>query len=113
MNGVLREKVLACYRSLYRTRRTVFEGDVHALQISAKKLRDEFRKNISVNDPKRIEELLEVGQNVESLLKKHVVQLRLNDKGNYEMKMREEIELEDNMPYKMTNSEKLKPDIEK
>ncbi|XP_023226403.1 complex III assembly factor LYRM7-like isoform X3 [Centruroides sculpturatus] len=83
MNGVLREKVLACYRSLYRTRKTVFEGDVHALQISAKKLRDEFRKNISVNDPKRIEELLEVGQNVESLLKKHVVQLRLNDKGNY------------------------------
>ncbi|XP_023226402.1 complex III assembly factor LYRM7-like isoform X2 [Centruroides sculpturatus] len=75
--------VLACYRSLYRTRKTVFEGDVHALQISAKKLRDEFRKNISVNDPKRIEELLEVGQNVESLLKKHVVQLRLNDKGNY------------------------------
>lgn len=106
MNGVLKEKVLSCYRSLYRTRRIVFEGDAHALKISAQKLRDEFRKNISVDDPKRIEELIEVGENVENLLKHHVVQARLNKKGNYELKIREGIVLEENMPYKETSSKK-------
>lgn len=50
--------VLQSYRYLLRTNKQVFASDPHAIQHSLQCIRDEYRKNANVSDPKAVGALL-------------------------------------------------------
>ncbi|XP_002737119.1 complex III assembly factor LYRM7-like [Saccoglossus kowalevskii] len=92
----MRSKVLACFKSLHRARLDVFKGDQYALAVCRSRINDEFQKNKKETDAEKIQGLLKLAKDTETLLRKTVIQAVLNDKGNYELKIREETELLDN-----------------
>ncbi|XP_076331012.1 complex III assembly factor LYRM7 isoform X2 [Tachypleus tridentatus] len=94
----LRSEVLACFRALHRTRKSVFHGDSVAIE-ARQKIGEEFRKHASESDHDKIAEQLKIGWDCEMLLREKVVQLQLNKQGRYDVKLRQDIQLEKNTPY--------------
>ncbi|XP_055346622.1 complex III assembly factor LYRM7-like [Paramacrobiotus metropolitanus] len=82
----LRRQVFAIYRQLLRTTDSVF-GDDHYARCKAKdEIKDEIRKNREETDKEKVLELIKVAIQVDRVLRFGVLQGRLNDKGNYEVK---------------------------
>nr|XP_012303164.1 complex III assembly factor LYRM7 isoform X2 [Aotus nancymaae] len=66
-------KVLQLFKTLHRTRQQVFKNDARALEARIK-INEEFKNNKSETSPKKIEELMKIGSDVELLLRTSVVQ---------------------------------------
>ncbi|XP_006166988.1 complex III assembly factor LYRM7-like [Tupaia chinensis] len=67
-------KVLQLFKTLHRTRQQVFKNDARALEAARIKINEEFKSNKSETSPKKIEELMKIGSDVELLLRTSVVQ---------------------------------------
>ncbi|XP_047412373.1 complex III assembly factor LYRM7 isoform X2 [Sciurus carolinensis] len=65
--------VLQLFKTLHRTRQQVFKNDVRALEARIK-INEEFKSNKSETSPKKIEELMKIGSDVELLLRTSVIQ---------------------------------------
>ncbi|XP_063579927.1 complex III assembly factor LYRM7 isoform X2 [Pongo abelii] len=67
-------KVLQLFKTLHRTRQQVFKNDARALEAARIKINEEFKKNKSETSPKKVEELMKIGSDVELLLRTSVIQ---------------------------------------
>ncbi|XP_077923676.1 complex III assembly factor LYRM7 isoform X1 [Halichoerus grypus] len=67
-------KVLQLFKTLHRTRQRVFKNDTRALEAARIKINEEFKSNKSETSPKKIEELIKIGSDVELLLRTSVIQ---------------------------------------
>ena len=81
---------LAGYRKLLRTASIVFRDDVYAISQAKIKLREEFRKQAHVTDSSELRELFKGIDDVDEMLRFNIVQGKRNERGNYDMKIREE-----------------------
>ncbi|XP_062045204.1 complex III assembly factor LYRM7 isoform X2 [Lepus europaeus] len=66
-------KVLQLFKTLHRTRQQVFKNDARALEARIK-INEEFKSHKSETSPKKIEELMKIGSDVELLLRTSVIQ---------------------------------------
>ncbi|XP_020941079.1 complex III assembly factor LYRM7 isoform X3 [Sus scrofa] len=67
-------KVLRLFKTLHRTRQQVFKNDARALEAARIKINEEFKCNKSETSPKKIEELIKIGSDVELILRTSVIQ---------------------------------------
>ncbi|BES92182.1 LYR motif containing 7 [Nesidiocoris tenuis] len=95
----LKKEVLKAFKSLHRTRLHVFEGDERALNAARLKINDEFKKNKSVDDSAKIEEMLGFTKAVEEELRKNVIQAREEKPGTYTLRITPETTKLDSSPY--------------
>ncbi|XP_038058071.1 complex III assembly factor LYRM7-like isoform X2 [Patiria miniata] len=95
---MLRSRVLALFKSLHRTRQSVFQGDELALNAARERINEEFAKNKHETDPDEIQQLIKVGEDVAVLMKKNIVQAKLNEAGRYQVRLTEDTLREDNAP---------------
>ena len=70
-----------------RLRSKVFVGDAMAASAAKAKIREEFESNEKVQDENEIKALISGIKDVEDLLSMNIVQGKLNDRGNYEVKL--------------------------
>uniref|UniRef100_A0AAA9TEC3 Complex III assembly factor LYRM7 n=1 Tax=Bos taurus TaxID=9913 RepID=A0AAA9TEC3_BOVIN len=66
-------KVLQLFKTLHRTRQQVFKNDARALEARIK-INEEFKCNKTETSPKKIEELIKIGSDVELILRTSVIQ---------------------------------------
>ena len=67
-------RVLRLFKTLHRTRQQVFKNDARALEAARIKINEEFKCNKSETSPKKIEELIKIGSDVELILRTSVIQ---------------------------------------
>ncbi|XP_006873011.1 PREDICTED: complex III assembly factor LYRM7 [Chrysochloris asiatica] len=91
-------KVLQLFKTLHRTRQQVFKNDVRALEAARIKINEEFKRNISETSPKKIEELMKIGSDVELLLRTSVIQGIHTDNNTLKLVPRKDLLIE-NVPY--------------
>ncbi|XP_033108130.1 complex III assembly factor LYRM7-like isoform X1 [Anneissia japonica] len=116
----MREKVLATFRALHRTRKLVFKDDervlngiflspyiqllphnfshsafVFILPSAARlKINEEFKKNKSIEDTDEISKLVKIGEDAELFLRKKVVQAEHKSDGIAELHLRKDVLLD-------------------
>ncbi|XP_030782824.1 complex III assembly factor LYRM7 isoform X2 [Rhinopithecus roxellana] len=90
-------KVLQLFKTLHRTRQQVFKNDVRALEARIK-INEEFKNNKSETSPKKIEELMKIGSDVELLLRTSVIQGIHTDHNTLKLVPRKDL-LVENVPY--------------
>ncbi|XP_033037242.1 complex III assembly factor LYRM7 isoform X5 [Trachypithecus francoisi] len=90
-------KVLQLFKTLHRTRQQVFKNDVRALEARIK-INEEFKNNKSETSPKKIEELMKIGSDVELLLRTSVIQGIHTDHNTLKLVTRKDL-LVENVPY--------------
>mmetsp|Transcript_13133 Transcript_13133/g.21789 ORF Transcript_13133/g.21789 Transcript_13133/m.21789 type:complete len:128 (-) Transcript_13133:137-520(-) len=83
-------RALSGYRRLFRARNKLFQGDVRALAESRLAIRAEFDKNRIVPDASHLEGLLVMIDEAEDMMLHGIVQGSLNERGNYEVKVKAE-----------------------
>uniref|UniRef100_A0A2K6LMS0 Complex III assembly factor LYRM7 n=2 Tax=Rhinopithecus TaxID=542827 RepID=A0A2K6LMS0_RHIBE len=91
-------KVLQLFKTLHRTRQQVFKNDVRALEAARIKINEEFKNNKSETSPKKIEELMKIGSDVELLLRTSVIQGIHTDHNTLKLVPRKDL-LAENVPY--------------
>ncbi len=81
MSSSFSSRVFTLYRSLHRQRLLTFTEDSFALRESKVELRNHFKSNSSLNDPKRIEQAVKDGEDALEFLRTFVIQAkkRLSD----------------------------------
>uniref|UniRef100_A0A1B6KZT5 Complex III assembly factor LYRM7 n=1 Tax=Graphocephala atropunctata TaxID=36148 RepID=A0A1B6KZT5_9HEMI len=99
MSSKFRRDVLKTFKTLHRTRKSVFEGDTFALNATRHKLNEDFRKNKNMTDESVIENVLKIAQEVELLLRTTVVQARKVEPGTYRARITEVTVKTDNVKY--------------
>ena len=72
-----RQRAVALYRTLMRTTRDLFRGDQRALLAARQETRQRFLSAKEERDPAKIDEGLDMGEQVNYILKHNVVQLSL------------------------------------
>eukprot|EP01041_Mallomonas_annulata_P011862 gene11862-24855_t len=80
----------AAYRNLRRSAKLLFKNDLYAEKASYLQLREEFYKNASVSESKLLKNLLKDANEANEMLQFNLVQGRLNERGNYEVKLSNE-----------------------
>lgn len=75
------------FRSLLRVRRRVFAGDEVMVVAAGRQIRHEFEANRNVTDPEALRDCIAKGREAVDFVSMNVVQAKLNDRGNYEMKL--------------------------
>lgn len=75
------------YRTLLRTISHVFTGDAKALQTGRLSARQGFRANAAVHDPDAIAKLVDEARDATEFLREHIVQAKINNEGNYALKV--------------------------
>ncbi|XP_021097454.1 complex III assembly factor LYRM7 isoform X2 [Heterocephalus glaber] len=68
------QQVLQLFKTLHRTRQQVFQNDPRALEAARIKINEEFKSNKSETSPRKIEELMKIGSDVEVLFRTSVIQ---------------------------------------
>ncbi|XP_018099755.1 complex III assembly factor LYRM7-like isoform X2 [Xenopus laevis] len=71
----MKMKVLKLFKTLHRTRQSVFQNDHRALEAARQSINEEFKKNKIECSSTKISELLKFGTDVEILLRTSVVQV--------------------------------------
>lgn len=104
MSLTLRQKVLQSFKALHRTRKSVFNGDTHALTEARKKINEEYRKYKDIAEESSIEEMLRYSHEVEEILKKCVIQAKEVEPGKYQANITKNTLRLDNVPYKDCSS---------
>ncbi|XP_037657905.1 complex III assembly factor LYRM7 isoform X1 [Choloepus didactylus] len=92
------ESVLQLFKTLHRTRQQVFKNDTRALEAARIKINEEFKNNKSETSPKKIEELMKIGSDVELFLRTSVIQGVHTDHNTLKLVPRKDLLIE-NMPY--------------
>ncbi|OTF69629.1 hypothetical protein BLA29_001549 [Euroglyphus maynei] len=87
---VLRSETLRCYKHLLKTINKIFHDDNDAIRLTQQKAREEFRKKSHLQNPDEIRESIQIGYDSAEILRRTVIQARLNERGNYEAKIRTE-----------------------
>ncbi|CAH1252169.1 LYRM7 [Branchiostoma lanceolatum] len=87
---MLRSKVLASFRALHRARKDVFKGDTAALEAARQRINQEFQKNKTETDQRKIEELVKVAEDTAVYMRHVVVQAEMNQAGRYELRIRKD-----------------------
>ncbi|XP_033108131.1 complex III assembly factor LYRM7-like isoform X2 [Anneissia japonica] len=90
----MREKVLATFRALHRTRKLVFKDDERVLNAARLKINEEFKKNKSIEDTDEISKLVKIGEDAELFLRKKVVQAEHKSDGIAELHLRKDVLLD-------------------
>ncbi|XP_063086626.1 complex III assembly factor LYRM7 isoform X3 [Cavia porcellus] len=90
-------KVLQLFKTLHRTRQQVFKNDARALEARIK-INEEFKSHKSEASPKKIEELMKIGSDVELLLRTSVIQGIHTDHNTLQLVPRKDL-LVENVPY--------------
>ncbi|KAG0610031.1 hypothetical protein M758_7G033300 [Ceratodon purpureus] len=85
-----RSEAVAVFRTLMRTRRQCFAGDPDLLAASAKEIRKEFEANRNVGPGEELESLISKAREGVEFMRVNIVQAKLNERGNYEMKVKPE-----------------------
>ncbi|XP_045685483.1 complex III assembly factor LYRM7 isoform X2 [Phyllostomus hastatus] len=91
-------KVLQLFKTLHRTRQQVFKNDTRALKAARRKINEEFKNNKSETSPKKIEELIKIGSDVELVLRTCVIQGIHTDHDTLKLVPRKDLLL-DNVPF--------------
>lgn len=91
-------KVLRLFKTLHRTRKQVFKNDSRALEAARVKINEEFKSNKSETSPKKVEELIKIGSDVELLLRTSVIQGIHTDHNTLKLIPRKDLLIE-NVPY--------------
>ncbi|KAM7143327.1 complex III assembly factor LYRM7 isoform 3-T3 [Molossus nigricans] len=89
--------VLQLFKTLHRTRQQVFKNDTRALEARIK-INEEFKSNKNEASPKKIEELIKIGSDVELLLRTSVIQGIHTDHNTLKLVPRKDLLIE-NVPY--------------
>ncbi|XP_037595867.1 complex III assembly factor LYRM7 isoform X4 [Cebus imitator] len=97
-------KVLQLFKALHRTRQQVFRNDARALEARIK-INEEFKNNKSETSPKKIEELMKIGSDVELLLRTSVIQGIHTGHNTLKLVPRKDLLIE-NVPYCDTPTQK-------
>lgn len=71
------------FRRLIRSAQIAFKNDMSALKAAKIQLKSEFLKNKSISDVHEIQALLQGIDEVDEMLRFHIVQGSLNSRGNY------------------------------
>lgn len=100
MSSNLRQKVLQSFKSLHKTRKLVFKGDIYALNEGRKKINSEFKKYRDIKEPSSIEELIKYASEVEEVLRTCVIQAKEVAPGKYEAQITKDTLKLDNVPFK-------------
>lgn len=94
-----RASALAGYGRLLRTQRQLFGSDLKNLQLAKRKTREEFevysntdtKKNRSITDPKRVDDLIKDIDETITFLRQNVVQaVKSDDGGRYRLHVTKE-----------------------
>lgn len=96
----LRSKVLQSFKTLHKTRQSVFKGDVNALSEARKKINEEYKKYKNVSEASTIEEMVKYANEVEEVLRKCVIQAKEVEPGKFEAQITKETLRLDNVPFK-------------
>jgi len=99
---------LAAYRSLLRSARLAFEGDLPLLHAAQKQAREAFRENASLlpNDP-AVAAGIEHAQGVARILKENIVQGKNVGDGKYKLRIHKDTERGDNDTVKMPDGKSV------
>ncbi|KAM9808759.1 complex III assembly factor LYRM7 [Syngnathus typhle] len=93
-----RVKVLRVFKSLHRTRMSVFKDDERALTAAKSKINEEFCKNKHESSEENIQKMIQMASDVETVLRQGVLQMEHVDNGRLLLRPREDLLLE-NVPY--------------
>lgn len=74
---------IAGYRRLLRSIKVTFRGDDFALKTARSNLRSQFLENKNVLEVTRLKELFQDIEDIDDMLRFHIVQGKRNDKGNF------------------------------
>lgn len=85
----MKSRVFACYKGLLRARQHAFRGDSNALALSYQAIRKEFENNRAVTETAKINELLQLGDDVATVVRNGIIQGELNEAGNYRLRIPE------------------------
>jgi len=75
MQAVLRARVLHSYRRLLQAQAELFGDDIANSLKAVQRVREEYRKNLSVTEPKKIEELAKFAEDCLDVIEKSAVQI--------------------------------------
>ncbi|XP_049637066.1 LOW QUALITY PROTEIN: complex III assembly factor LYRM7-like [Suncus etruscus] len=92
-------KVLQLFKTLHRTRQEVFKNDIKALRAARIKINEKFKSNKNETSPKKIEELIKMGSDVELILRTSVVQGIIHTEHNTLKLVPRKDLLVENVPY--------------
>ncbi|XP_015596174.1 complex III assembly factor LYRM7 [Cephus cinctus] len=98
MSGILRREVLNTFKKLHKTRLNTFKGDEHALNVTRKKINDEYAKYKHVTDEKAIAELNELAKAVEHEVRTTVIQAVEVEPGKFQVQLTKDTVMLDNIP---------------
>ncbi|KAK9880488.1 hypothetical protein WA026_011730 [Henosepilachna vigintioctopunctata] len=101
---MLKRQVLQSFKSLHKTRKTIFKGDTLALERARLKINEEYKKNKNIQNDK-IEQMIMFANEVENELRKNVIQAIEVEPGKYKACITEETLKLDNIPYKYNSCE--------
>lgn len=109
-----RQRAAALYRSLLRTTRNLFGADLRAVEAARQETRRRFNEAKRETDPARIDEGLDMGDQVVSLLRHNVVQgVSENDSNTYRLRFTEHTELGNNESVKQARPPPSLAEIER
>jgi len=98
MNLPRRYQVFSLYRQFWKTQRRIFDGDVRMQEEAKKRIRLEFRSNLTETNTEKIDSLLSKGIENLNFLKKNVIQGVQSEKtGAYSLKINPETERNDDL----------------
>ncbi|XP_040820282.1 complex III assembly factor LYRM7-like [Ochotona curzoniae] len=86
------------FKTMHRTRQQVLKNDARPLEAARIKINEECKSNKSETSPKKLEELMKIGSDVELLLRTSVIQGIHTDHNTLKLVPRKDLLLE-NMPY--------------
>ncbi|KAM9847414.1 complex III assembly factor LYRM7 [Aulostomus maculatus] len=93
-----RLKVLRVFKALHRTRTAVFKDDDRALTAARLKINEEFRKNKNETSEENIAKMIQMGSDVETVLRQSVLQMEHVDENKLLLRPRDSLLLE-NVPF--------------
>lgn len=99
MSSSLRETVLKSFKTLHRTRKSVFQDDIYALNEARKKINDEYKKHKNITESSTVEEMVKYAHEIEEVLRTCVIQARQIEPGKYEAHLTKDTVRLDNVPY--------------
>jgi hypothetical protein len=83
----LRRQVLQSYKTMLFTIRSVFRGDKEAIYQASQQARIAYLKNQHEANVENVQNLLLEASDAMEFLRTNIVQAKLNEQGNYEMKL--------------------------
>lgn len=96
----LRSKVLQSFKSLHKTRKSIFKDDIYALNEARTKINAEYKKYKDISEMSTIEEMIKYANEVEEVLRTCVIQAKQVEPGIFEARITQDTVKLDNVPYK-------------